>query len=168
MADLYLGLGSNQGKRETLMNQALLLLEERIGTIVCLSAFYETPPWGFVSPNPFLNAAVKIQTNLLPQTILCITQQIEIKLGRQKKSKPNTYTDRPIDLDLLLYNDWVIETECFIEHNKESMHLSLPHPLMHKRLFVIEPLAEIAPQLVHPTLNKSMYTLYQELKKNSI
>ena len=165
MADLYLGLGSNKGNKEALINQALVLLEERIGTIVCRSAFYKTLPWGFVSSNSFLNAAVKIQTNLLPESILNITQQIETQLGRQQKSQNNIYTDRTIDLDLLLYNDWTVEADYPAENKDGVIHLSLPHPFMHERLFVIEPLNEIAPDLIHPILNKSIHTLYQNLKE---
>lgn len=150
----YLGLGSNLGNREEILQQAIIEIEKQVGSIVSLSAFYETAPWGFDSPHPFLNAAIAVNTPLSPLALLDATQTIECSLGRTKKSINGAYSDRPIDIDLLFYNDLV----------KESEQLTLPHPLLHQRTFVLEPLAEIAPTLYHPLLQEDINHLLQQLK----
>ena len=125
-------------------------IEERIGNVVSLSAFYATAPWGFSSENSFLNAAVCVETTLLPLQVLEETQRIERELGRTEKSVNGLYADRLIDIDLLLYDDRVMDAEGLI----------LPHPLMTERRFVMEPLSEIAPDVVHPVLHKTMKELF--------
>ena len=152
MTDLYLGLGSNLGDRERLLHRAVKILVERIGGLKSLSAFYETEPWGFCSDHPFLNAVAVLCTEKTPEEILRITQAAERELGRRSKSVGGTYADRPIDIDLLLYGDAVVEED-----------LSLPHPLMHERCFVMEPLAEVAPDVVHPILKKTFRELLASL-----
>ncbi len=154
MNRVYLGLGSNLGNREELLQQAITTIKKQVGSIVSLSAFYETAPWGFDSPHPFLNAAIAIDTPLAPLPLLDVTQAIEQTLGRTTKSSSGIYSDRPIDIDLLFYNDLVMESE----------RLTLPHPLLHKRLFVLEPLAEIAPMLVHPLLQCNVQDLLPQCK----
>lgn len=129
---------------------AVQYIEERIGKVVSLSAFYATAPWGFSSDNAFLNAAVEVETELSPLEVLALTQDIEREMGRKHKSVDGVYSDRVIDIDLLLYGDMVLDTPA----------LRLPHPLMHERRFVIEPLAEIAPEVVHPVLGKTMRELF--------
>lgn len=124
-------------------------IEERIGKVVSLSAFYATAPWGFSSDNAFLNAAMGVETELSPWEVLAATQYIEREMGRTHKSVNGMYSDRVIDIDLLLYGDVVLDTPV----------LKLPHPLMHERRFVMEPLAEIAPEVVHPVLGKTMREL---------
>ncbi|MCR4764683.1 MAG: 2-amino-4-hydroxy-6-hydroxymethyldihydropteridine diphosphokinase [Bacteroidaceae bacterium] len=151
---LYLGLGSNLGNRHANLMQAVALIEEKLGRVVCLSNFYETQPWGYVSAFSFLNAALAVETSLSPYEVLNITQSIERELGRYSKSSHGTYTDRPIDIDLLLMDDQICCTET----------LTLPHPLMHERLFVMEPLVEIAPTLKHPALGKTILEIYNTLK----
>lgn len=146
MTKVYLSLGTNLGDKEQHLRDAVQKIEERVGKIVSLSAFYATEPWGFQSENSFLNAAVCVETELLPLDVLSVTQEIERELGRLKKSSNGHYADRVIDIDLLLYGDLILIVD----------GLTLPHPLMTERRFVIEPLAEIAPEVVHPVLGKTI------------
>lgn len=167
MALLYLGLGSNLGERKQILHQAINLITKRIGSCLRLSAFYETAPWGFVSEHPFLNAAALFQTRLAPEKVLIITQEIERELGRTHKSTKLGYADRTIDIDLLLYDDNIINKDITPDHGYTTNHLTLPHPLMHKRLFVLEPLAEIAPDTIHPTLHRTFRELLEICRKDS-
>lgn len=148
MAIAYLGLGTNVGNKRRNMITAAALLAERVGDILALSGFYETEPWGFESENFFLNAAVKLKTSFSPLEVLQITQQIEKELGRTEKSN-GVYHDRIIDIDILLYEDEVLQIP----------ELTLPHPLMHERKFVMDPLTEIAPFVVHPVLKERIIDL---------
>ena len=152
MAIAYLGLGTNVGNKRRNMITAAALLAERGGDILALSGFYETEPWGFESENFFLNAAVKLKTSFSPLEVLQITQQIEKELGRTEKSN-GVYHDRIIDIDILLYEDEVLQIP----------ELTLPHPLMHERKFVMDPLAEIAPFVVHPVLKERIIDLKERL-----
>ena len=147
---VYLGLGTNLGDKEQNLRMSIKKIEERIGNVVSLSAFYATAPWGFSSENSFLNAAVCVETTLLPLQVLEETQRIDRELGRTEKSVNGLYADRLIDIDLLLYDDRVMDAEGLI----------LPHPLMTERRFVMEPLSEIAPDVVHPVLHKTMKELF--------
>ncbi len=133
--ELYLSLGSNLGDREEMLHRAIALIEERVGMVQRVSTFIETEPWGFESKHPFLNAAVMVRTTLSPIECLDRTQQIERELGRKKKSKGGIYHDRPIDIDLLMYGDLHLSTP----------RLTLPHPHMQERDFVMIPLREILP-----------------------
>lgn len=139
----YLGLGTNLGDREANLRAAVRLLEERVGEVLSLSAFYATEPWGFVSSHAFLNAAACVRTDLPPFGVLEQTQAVERAMGRRHKSVGGVYADRMIDIDLLL---------CFDEGGGlvrvDAPGLTLPHPLMHLRDFVLKPLAEIAPEVV--------------------
>ena len=152
MAIAYLGLGTNVGNKRRNMITAAALLAERVGDILALSGFYETEPWWFESENFFLNAAVKLKTSFSPLEVLQITQQIEKELGRTEKSN-GVYHDRIIDIDILLYGDEVLQIP----------ELTLPHPLMHERKFVMDPLAEIAPFVVHPVLKERIIDLKERL-----
>ena len=134
---LYLSLGSNLGDREDMLRRAITLIEERVGAVQRVSSFIETEPWGFESEHPFLNAAVMVLTTLSPIECLDATQQIERELGRKKKSKGGKYHDRPIDIDLLLYGDLKLSTP----------RLTIPHPHMYERDFVMIPLREIMPSI---------------------
>ena len=145
MMYVYFGLGTNLGDKE----HNLRLAVRKIGKVISLSAFYATAPWGFSSEHTFLNAAACVETFLPPLSVLHLTQEIEREIGRTHKSVGGVYSDRVIDIDLLLYGDLVLDTP----------ELKLPHPLMHERRFVMEPLAEIAPDLVHPILKKKMREL---------
>lgn len=148
MAIAYLALGTNIGNKRRNMITAAALLAERVGDVLALSGFYETEPWGFQSENTFLNAALQLETALSPLELLKATQEIEIEMGRTQKSN-GAYHDRIIDIDILLYDNLVLQTP----------ELTLPHPLMHERLFVMEPLAEIAPNVIHPVFKKPVISL---------
>ena len=151
MATVYLGLGTNLGNKEANLRTAIYKLQERIGKQVSLSSFYETAPWGFESDHSFLNAAIGLETSLSPIEILHITQEIEKELGRTKKSVTGSYSDRLIDIDILLYDTLVLQTP----------ELTIPHPLMTERDFVMKPLIEIAGNVIHPTREKTLSELYQ-------
>ena len=136
--EVYLGLGSNLGDREAVLLQAIKLIDERVGQVLRHSSFIETEPWGFESTNRFLNAAVCCETTLTPREVLQVTQQIERDLGKRKRhatkrQKEINYQDRPIDIDILLYDDLIVD----------EPDLKIPHPLMHQREFVMRPLNEI-------------------------
>ena len=134
---VYLGLGSNLGDRNAHIEQAIALIHERVGEVVHRSSFIETEPWGFESENKFLNAVILCETELTPRQLLKATQKIERELGRKKKSASShishLYKDRPIDIDILLYDDLTID----------EPDLKIPHPLMEQRDFVMIPLREI-------------------------
>jgi len=151
---VYLSLGTNLGNKEENLRTAMTLIEEQVGTITSQSALYASAPWGFDSENTFLNNAIAVETSLTPEELLSTTQRIEHTLGRTHKSVDGQYSDRLIDIDILLYDDVVMHTPS----------LTLPHPLMHRRLFVLEPLSEIAPTMIHPLLQKEITTLCNELK----
>lgn len=151
---VYLSLGTNLGNKEENLRTAMTLIEEQVGTITSQSALYASAPWGFDSENTFLNNAISVETSLTPEELLSTTQRIEHTLGRTHKSVDGQYSDRLIDIDILLYDDVVMHTPS----------LTLPHPLMHRRLFVLEPLSEIAPTMIHPLLQKDITTLCNELK----
>ena len=133
MHKLYISLGANLGNKEETMHRAIALINERIGSVLRTSSFIETEPWGFQSENTFLNAACLVETSLTPIQCLKETQKIERLLGRTTKSKNGEYHDRPIDLDLLLYDNLEMHTP----------ELTLPHPHMQERDFVMIPLKEI-------------------------
>ena len=135
---VFLGLGTNLGDREGNLKAAVELINKRVGEVTSLSAFYVTEPWGFESSHPFLNAVCRVDTVLTPHEVLAVTQDIERMIGRTKKSVNGCYSDRPIDIDILIYDDCRLNTP----------ELTIPHPLMHKRDFVMKPLGEIAPELV--------------------
>ena len=137
MATLYLSLGTNLGDRQKNLTCALELIGREVGTVVSASDPIETEPWGFESPNSFLNIAIKVDTTLQPTEVLHATQEIERKLGRTRKTTDGEYHDRLIDIDILLYDDLVMNTP----------ELTIPHPLMYEREFVMKPLLQIAPEL---------------------
>lgn len=153
---VYLSLGTNIGDRQRNIMQAVNLLNERVGTVATLSSFLETEPWGFESTNAFINVALAIETMLTPEELLEATQVIEKDLGRMTKSTNDGYADRIIDIDILLYDDMILSQE----------DLKIPHPLMQERLFVLTPLAEIAPELVHPVLKTTIKNLETRLNDN--
>lgn len=136
------------------MQTAVDMIQDRVGRVSALSSFYETEPWGFESDNLFMNAAARVETELTAEEALAVTQEIEREMGRMAKSSGGVYTDRPIDIDLLMYGS--------VQMNTPS--LVLPHPLMHERLFVMQPLAEIAPDVVHPVLGMTMSEILSKLK----
>lgn len=130
---VYLSLGSNLGDRHATMRRAIDMLNAEAGTVDRQSSLLETEPWGFESANKFLNMCVRLLTTLTPEQLLLKTQDIEKRLGRTVKSVDGKYHDRPIDIDMLMYDDVNISTPT----------LTLPHPHMHERNFVMIPLREI-------------------------
>ena len=132
MHNVYLGLGSNQGDREEYIRKAISLIGERVGEVLRQSSLIETEPWGFQSENKVLNGVILVATALTPREVLQATQKIERTLGRRKKTSLH-YQDRPIDIDILLYDDFHID----------EPDLKIPHPLMHQRDFVMIPLQEL-------------------------
>ena len=155
MATAYIGLGTNMGDKRGNLIRASALLAERVGDVLALSSVYETEPWGFESENRFLNAVIVLSTPLSPWELLDATRLIEIEMGRIGKSDGN-YHDRIIDIDLLMVDDLVICSE----------RLTLPHPLMRERRFVMEPLAEVAPDTRHPVSGKTMRELWEALMED--
>lgn len=129
----YLSLGSNLGQRQRNIQDAVEMINARAGRVVRLSPLHETLPWGFESDNTFLNAALCLHTKLSPLRLLDVTQEIEREMGRKEKSAAGVYHDRIIDIDILLYDDLHINTP----------RLTIPHPLMRQRDFVMTPLREI-------------------------
>ena len=131
---IYLSLGSNLGDKEGNILQAYALIEQRIGHIARKSSLHRTAPWGFKSSNDFLNSVIALETSLTPRELLTETQRIEKEIGRTAKtSADGTYQDRLIDIDILIYNDLIID----------EPDLQIPHPLMNQRDFVLNPLKEV-------------------------
>ena len=133
---VYLSLGTNLGDKEQNLLSAITEIDRRIGSVRAQSAFLSSEPWGFESEHTFLNAAVCVETELSPNALLRATQQIERDMGRTQKSVDGKYHDRIIDIDILLYDDLHINTK----------KLTIPHPRMYERDFVLIPLREILPQ----------------------
>ena len=129
-------MGSNLGNRRQLLQAAIALLGERVGTVDRISSFIETAPWGFESEHQFLNACVSVITKMTPREVLEATKQIERELGRTQKSTGGQYADRPIDIDILLFDDTQVN----------EPDLVIPHPHMEERDFVMIPLQEIRPK----------------------
>ncbi len=150
---VYIGLGSNIGDKEDTLQRAIEHLSLALGSPKALSSFLESEPWGFTSANTFLNCVAAFATTLTPEELLHTTEKIETTLGRTHKSTNGQYSDRPIDIDILFYGEETVNTP----------HLTIPHPLLHKRDFVLTPLKEIAPTLLHPTLGKTIEELWREL-----
>ena len=146
---VYLSLGTNIGNKEENLTRAIEALSLALGKCLAVSTYHETTPWGFDSKNSFLNCAAVFNTETTALQLLDITENIERELGRTAKSHGGNYSDRIIDIDILLYGSMTIESE----------RLTIPHPLMHMRNFVLEPLAQIAPDAVHPTLSRSIREL---------
>ncbi|OGC07735.1 2-amino-4-hydroxy-6-hydroxymethyldihydropteridine diphosphokinase [candidate division WOR-1 bacterium RIFOXYA2_FULL_36_21] len=149
---VYLSLGSNVGDREEYIEQAVFLIRKIKGIeVLRRSSNYETDPEGKEDQQSFLNCVIEIKTILSAHKLLEEFQNIEQTLGREREVE---WGPRTIDIDILIYGDSVISDD----------KLQIPHPLMHERLFVLQPLKELSPQLMHPVLEKSISTLYEERK----
>ena len=145
----YLGLGTNLGDRESNIKAALDLLKG-CGDIGAVSSIYETTPWGYLDQPDFLNCVCAINTELDPQSLLAATQAVELDLGR----RPNfRFGPRLIDVDILLYGE-------VIHHTKD---LEIPHLRMAQRAFVLVPLAEVAPDIKHPAVGKTISSLAEKV-----
>ena len=156
MEQVYLEIGGNQGDRWLLLEKSKVLISERVGEVLQESLVYETPPWGFESESSFYNQVLVIQTNLGPEALILALQQIENELGRVRGI--NRYASRTMDIDVLFYGDQIIQME----------HLTVPHPRLHLRNFVLVPLAEIAPDKLHPVFQKTINKLLDECDDDSV
>lgn len=152
MAEVYIGLGSNMGQRIRNLEQAIKRLAACTGVfLIERSPYYETEPQGGPPQPRYINAALGIKTNLSPHELLAKTQEIENSMGRIRKQR---WGPRTVDIDILLYDDLIIQEEA----------LKIPHPSMHLRQFVLEPLCDIAPRAIHPVLGKTASELLESLK----
>ena len=156
MKDVYLSLGTNLGEREINLSRAEVLISQRIGQVILSSSNYQTKPVDFVSQNDFINKVILVQTNLSPLNILEATKKIECLLGREKKSHNGLYSDRTIDIDILYMDNEIIDLP----------DIQIPHPRLHERLFVLEPLNEIAPSFRHPILQKNTSEMIEDIKNH--
>lgn len=145
---VYFSIGSNLEDREFNIEDALERIVENIGIVTKSSSIYETEPWGFTADENFLNIAAEAETDLDPAEVLDLVKKIENRMGRIRDEKVQ-YTSRIIDIDILLYGDMIID----------DASLKVPHPLMHERNFVLVPLNEIAPDLIHPVFGQTISEL---------
>jgi len=150
MSLAYIGIGSNLGNRQKNCLRAIELLKEKKIIVTKRSSLYETEPWGIKDQPKFLNMVIEIETKLNPEELLVILKDLENEVGRKESLK---WGPRIIDLDILLVDNLVLNQDDLI----------IPHPLMHKRDFVLRPLAEIAPDVKHPLLKLSIDELMQKL-----
>ena len=146
MALVYISLGSNSDNKAEMLKKAIAFLASDLGEIVAKSSTYETEAWGYESTNTYYNSAVAVDSIHSPHNVLEITQSIEKQLGRINKTVNGEYTDRPIDIDILFYDDIIVDTE----------RLNIPHIHICERRFVLQPLNDIAPKYIHPVNNKSI------------
>jgi len=149
MKKVFFGLGTNMGKRAENLSKAVHSIETEIGSVLKTSSVFETEPWGFHSDEQFLNMVVKVKTELSPAELLTRILSIEASLGRKRGKKH--YVSRVIDIDILLYDDQIIDEK----------NLKIPHPLLHERRFVLEPLCELELDLIHPVLGKTLKDLLE-------
>lgn len=152
MGIAYIGLGTNLGDRHYNLERAVDLLRTGRVSIKHLSDIYETEPWGFNSESFFLNMAARLETELLPEELMLHLLNVETMMGRIRKG--NGFSSRIIDLDLLFYDDLVLATDI----------VTLPHPLLHKRYFVLKPLYDIAPDLKHPVFGLTVEELLYRIE----
>ncbi len=152
MSKVYISLGSNLGDRQKNIEKAIKLIRNQpLVKVNKISPIYETEPVGFREQGWFLNLAIEIETTILPQELLAVLQGIETELGKKLERK---WGPRTIDIDIILYDDIILELP----------DLQIPHKLMHTRAFVLIPLAQIAPNIKHPVLNKTIQELLNELE----
>ena len=149
MQTIYLGLGTNLGDRAANLQAAIQGLAERLA-ITAVSPIYQTPPWGVTDQPDFLNLCLAAKTNLPPVELLTFVKNLEVELGRQPAKR---WGPRLIDIDILFYANQLIETE----------NMTIPHPRLAERAFVLRPLADIAPDFVHPALGETMADLAEKV-----
>lgn len=154
MARAYLGLGGNVGDTREYFRRAIEKLSA-LGTVAAVSSFYETEPWGGVAQANFLNAAVALDTELSPEALLTAIKKIEQELGRTPRER---WGPREIDIDILLYGDTILKTDA----------LTVPHPRLPERAFALRPLADIAPNVMHPVLKRTTAELLADVPSEGV
>jgi 2-amino-4-hydroxy-6-hydroxymethyldihydropteridine diphosphokinase len=161
MCQVYLGLGTNLGDRLKNLEIAITSIAEKVGEPYAYSSIYQTAAWGNTNQPDFLNMVVGVKTNLKPENLLETTQQIELQMGRERKEH---WGERIIDIDILFYEEIVLL----------SGNLSIPHPYIVDRKFVLAPLIELIPDFKHPILKQTVEELYlncedrMEVQKTSL
>jgi len=150
MNRVFLLLGGNLGNKSAIFKEAQNILQKKLGKIVKKSSIYETEPWGFKAKDNFWNQALILETSLSPKNVLKITKETETELGRIREEK--RYTSRTIDIDVLFWGNLIID----------EPNLEIPHPRMINRRFVLIPLSEIAPEMIHPVFKKTITELLDE------
>jgi 2-amino-4-hydroxy-6-hydroxymethyldihydropteridine diphosphokinase len=155
MVRVFFSLGSNQGNRLDSLLSAAKQIDKQIGKLFGFSAVIESEPWGFKADTTFYNQVLMVETEFTPQQLLASVLDIEKTLGRIRSG--TKYRSRAIDIDILLYGTEIIESE----------NLVIPHPMLHLRRFVLEPLASIAPDLIHPGFHKTISFLLSQLIDDS-
>jgi 2-amino-4-hydroxy-6-hydroxymethyldihydropteridine diphosphokinase len=149
MERIFLATGSNLGDKAANLSAALALIEELVGSLVAVSGIYRTAAWGIEDQPEFLNQALAVDTVLNPETLLATVLDIEHKMGRERVIR---WGERLIDIDVLFYGNLVYQTQ----------RLTIPHPFIQERNFVLQPLLEIAPDFVHPVLHRTIRELADE------
>ena len=155
MNTVFLQLGSNLGDRELSLKDAITAIKNRVGDIVEFSKVYESTPWRVEGQENYLNQILKVKTKLSADKVLSIVLDIEKQLGRVRIEK---WGERLIDIDIIFYNDSIIETP----------ELCVPHKHLHERMFVLTPLHNIAPEMVHPKYNKTIEELLNMCKDTEL
>ncbi len=153
MAIIFIGLGSNEGNSLQILREAAFELKKNLGILLKSSSLYETAPWGFESERPFLNGAIKFETEHQPSEVLNMLHYLEAKAGR-KRLETSEYTDRTLDLDLLYYDDLL----------SDEVSIQVPHPRIAQRNFVLFPLAEIDPDWLDARMQKTVREMLLEVK----
>lgn len=154
MTKVFIALGSNLGERRANLRSAVEALPPAV-RVVAQSPVYQTAPWGYTEQPAFLNQVIWGETDLSPRTLLRFLKQLEIQLGRVESFR---YGPRQIDLDILFYDQWVVQEDDLI----------IPHPRLHERPFVLVPLADLAPEWVHPTMGLTVRALLQRTGRDGV
>ena len=157
MNTVFILLGSDLGNRLKNVEQARILIANRVGAVTSASSIYETEPWHMQSSQYFLNQCLMVQTELAPAPVMKVLLAVELEMGRTRSNVHEGYQTRSIDIDILYYNDLIVE----------SQKLQVPHPRLHLRKFALVALSEIAPDFIHPLLLKSNLQLLEKCTDKS-